>query len=269
MSPDDDTRGILRPDRVGKTFTLDRRPPRFPLDRFIDRFWLVTWDLPAGETIEQKVMTHPAVNLVFQDGVATASGVLTDTFVRHLGGRGQALGVMFRPAGFRPLLGRPMTTITDRSLDLADILGPEVVDVASQVDSSDFDAAVQVISDFLEPLFPEEPEVGEEVSAIVELISADPGVTSVSDLADRLAIHPRRLQRLFAEHVGVTPRWVITRARLHAVAEEVKRRDRRSWADLALALGFADQAHMTRRFTDAVGDPPARYARHVDLGTED
>lgn len=33
------------------------------------------------------------------------------------------------------------------------------------------------------------------------------------------------------------------------------------WAELAAELGYADQAHLTRDFTAAVGMPPAAYAR--------
>lgn len=38
---------------------------------------------------------------------------------------------------------------------------------------------------------------------------------------------------------------------------------------LAAALGYSDQAHLTRNFTQAVGDPPARYADQVDLRRDD
>ncbi len=31
------------------------------------------------------------------------------------------------------------------------------------------------------------------------------------------------------------------------------------WAELAAALGYADQAHLTRDFTAVIGVPPARY----------
>ena len=71
----------------------------------------------------------------------------------------------------------------------------------------------------------------------------------------------RRLQRLFAEHVGVGPKWVIRRYRLHEVTERMSAGAPIDWAALAADLGYADQAHLTRDFTDLFGEPPTAYAR--------
>lgn len=71
----------------------------------------------------------------------------------------------------------------------------------------------------------------------------------------------RRLQRLFAAHVGVGPKWVIRRYRLHEATERMARGDAIVWADLAGELGYADQAHFSRDFAALFGEPPTRYAR--------
>ncbi|MEO5873514.1 MAG: helix-turn-helix domain-containing protein, partial [Streptosporangiaceae bacterium] len=68
-------------------------------------------------------------------------------------------------------------------------------------------------------------------------------------------------QRLFAEYVGVSPKWVLRRARLQKAATRADRGDTIDWAALAAELGYADQAHLVRDFTATVGLPPARYTR--------
>jgi AraC-like DNA-binding protein len=72
----------------------------------------------------------------------------------------------------------------------------------------------------------------------------------------------RRLQRLFADYVGVSPKWVMRRARLHEAALRAEAGGAASvnWAGLAADLGYADQAHLTRDFTATIGVPPTRYA---------
>lgn len=70
----------------------------------------------------------------------------------------------------------------------------------------------------------------------------------------------RRLQRLFAEYVGASPKWVLRRARLHEAAARAEAGAGVDWAVLAADLGYADQAHLTRDFAAAVGAPPGRYA---------
>src|SRR6202044_2078162 len=72
----------------------------------------------------------------------------------------------------------------------------------------------------------------------------------------------RKLQRLFSDYVGVSPKWVMRRARLHEAALRVDADGPASvdWAALAADLGYADQAHLTRDFTATLGVPPTRYA---------
>ena len=72
----------------------------------------------------------------------------------------------------------------------------------------------------------------------------------------------RQLQRLFKEYVGVSPKWVIQRYRLFDAAERIAAGTIVKGADLALELGYADQAHFIRDFK-TVGRSPADYARSI------
>uniref|UniRef100_UPI0013C36B0B helix-turn-helix domain-containing protein n=1 Tax=Allorhizocola rhizosphaerae TaxID=1872709 RepID=UPI0013C36B0B len=109
---------------------------------------------------------------------------------------------------------------------------------------------------------PAAPDPGATLAgAIAARIAADPGVTRVADLAADFGIGMRRLQRLFADYVGVGPKWVIRRARLHEAAARAAEGADVDWVRLAADLGFTDQAHLTHAFTAIVGVPPARYAK--------
>ena len=69
------------------------------------------------------------------------------------------------------------------------------------------------------------------------------------------------LQRLFGRYVGVSPKWVIQRYRLHEAAEQLATGESVSQTELALNLGYSDQAHFIRDFKAIVGVSPAAYAR--------
>ena len=73
----------------------------------------------------------------------------------------------------------------------------------------------------------------------------------------------RMLQRLFATYVGVSPKWVIQRYRLHEAAEQLASGASISHSALALDLGYTDQAHFVHDFKAVVGTSPAAYARAV------
>jgi hypothetical protein len=97
-----DSRGILHPRAALERFELQRFAPSPAVARFVDRYWLVSWRLPDGQHYEQRVLVHPVVNVVFEQQHTTVTGLREEPVTRVLQGRGRALGVMFRPAGFRP-----------------------------------------------------------------------------------------------------------------------------------------------------------------------
>ena len=103
---------------------------------------------------------------------------------------------------------------------------------------------------------------------MVDLIQRDPSVARVDALAAAVSTSVRSLQRLFAEHVGVGPKWVIRRYRLHEITERMSEGIGIDWAALAADLGYADQAHLTRDFTDLFGEPPTAYARRYPAAAD-
>lgn len=165
------------------------------------------------------------------------------------------VGAAFRPGVFRPFLDGPVAALTDRALPAGDVPsltgGPdEPVDVAS-------------LERWLRAVLPRpEPDpAGREAGCVVALAAADPSIARVDHLAAAAGSSVRRLQRLFAEHVGVGPKWVIRRFRLHEVTERMAAGLPVDWAGLAAELGYADQAHLSRDFADLFGEPPTQYAR--------
>lgn len=253
-----DARGILAPDAGLQHFRLTRHAPSPEVARFVDRYWVAEWDLPPGRTYPQHVLTHPVVNIVIGADGATVSGVQRTRFTAQLEGRGRVLGLMFRPAGFRPFLGAAMSTLTDTVLPLAEVLGP--VDLGGRPEPGDVDA-------WLARTVPRDPQPSERTTLLVERVAADRGIRRVDELAAVAGVGVRALQRNFTDHVGISPKWVIRRYRLYEAAERAARGSDVQWAPLAEELGYSDQSHLTRDFTAAVGMPPDAYARHCAAGS--
>jgi AraC-like DNA-binding protein len=254
--PEHDARGIVAPDAGLRRFTLDRLEPSPAVGRFVAWYWRVRWDLRGEAPHTQQVLSHPVVNVVFQDGGGIVVGVQTSISERTLADEGWALGVMFRPAGFSAFGEVPV----DATLPIGDVFGPAGESLAASLD--DPDTAPTLVDGFLAALVPREPHPAEAVAELVEKVAADPAMLRVEDLADRAGVRPRQLQRRFAAHVGVGPKWVIRRYRLYEAAERAARGTDVVWADLAAELGYSDQAHLTREFTAALGMPPERYAAY-------
>jgi AraC-like DNA-binding protein len=101
----------------------------------------------------------------------------------------------------------------------------------------------------------------ELVQRIVAALLHDRTIARVDDVTEMFGVTPRTLQRLFQRYVGVSPKWVLRRYRLHEAAAGLAREQHRPWADVAAELGYFDQSHFIRDFTAAIGMTPVAYAR--------
>src|SRR5947207_836012 len=85
------------------------------------------------------------------------------------------------------------------------------------------------------------------------VFEAHPEITRVDDIVCCLNLKKRTLQRLFSQYVGVSPKWVIKRYRLHEVAARLAEGEVIDSAEIALELGYFDQAHFIKDFKAIVG----------------
>ena len=86
---------------------------------------------------------------------------------------------------------------------------------------------------------------------------------TLSDLARRADMSQRSLQRLFSEYVGASPKWVIRRYRLHELLEKFGSGGKMDWPQVALDLGYFDQAHLINDFKSIVGYSPTEYQKLI------
>lgn len=73
----------------------------------------------------------------------------------------------------------------------------------------------------------------------------------------------RRLQRLFALHVGLSPQETFAALRHDELARTLRGAEAPALVDIAAAFGFTDQAHLTHAFRRLAGVPPSSYRREV------
>jgi transcriptional regulator GlxA family with amidase domain len=88
------------------------------------------------------------------------------------------------------------------------------------------------------------------------LLGADEPL-AVSDLAVQCGLTPRHLQRRFLDEVGVLPKRLERLARFARAWRQAVMGPPVTWADLALANGYADQSHLVREFRAFGARPPA------------
>lgn len=198
---------------------------------------------------------------------ALLHGVVTSRFTFDVVGEGRVFGVKFRPGGLAAFLGVDAAAWVDR-VEPADALVPGAGALLAQVLAAPTDAErAAVVDAALTARTPAPDPRFERLLAIVAGLVADATLVSVDDVCDRFGIAPRTLQRLFRDYVGVGPKWVLQRYRLHDAVTLIDEGGYEDLAGLAALLGWYDQAHFTRDFTAQVGVPPAAYAGRQARGT--
>ncbi|MFE5514771.1 DUF6597 domain-containing transcriptional factor [Streptomyces sp. NPDC056529] len=295
-APRRDTRGIVDPAGLLSRVRFRRHLPAPELRPYLEHYWLIDWELP--EPYASHVVPHPSVNVVFQrygpPGAPAAgahvsaevSGIGLGLFTHKLTEAGRVCGIQFRPGGFRPFAPAwPVSTWTGRRVPLTDVFpgapdsrstpafpgdpeshdAPASSDATAAVLTPDEDhARVAALDAFLLAHGPAPDPAADHAMELVELVRSDRTVRGTSQLAAASALSARSLQRLFASHVGVGPKWVILRYRIHEALERAEAAETAGapdWAALAAELGYSDQAHLVRDFTATIGVPPTAYAR--------
>jgi AraC-like DNA-binding protein len=257
-------RGILNPVEGEKKFQLQRLAPTEELRGFVRHYWLIDWDLRGQSPYRQEVLQNPCINIVFMQGYTRIYGVSRKKSFHLLEGQGSVFGVQFKPGAFYPYWQAPVASLTDRSIQLEEVFGPKSGTLEKELFSTrDSTERVAVINRFLGERLPMRDDTIELIQDIVDRIIEDHAVTSVDHLACCFNINKRKLQRMFHQYVGVTPKWVIQRYRLHEAAEQIARSNRLDWPHLAAELGYFDQAHFIKDFKAVIGFSPEEYIRRI------
>lgn len=254
-------RGVLVEPATG--YRLARHAVAPDLAAHVDTHWEVEWDLPAGAPHVQGVLPYPCANVAAGPDGVLVHGPITRREDRVLAGRGHARGTRLRAgslAGWAAATGLEAWQLTDRRLTLAEVFGPDGAALAADLPTMTAPEHRAAVEAFLRARLPAPDPQAELAATVVDALLAEPAVTRVAEIADRFGLSPRALQRLFRRHVGLTPKQVLQRSRLHEAVERVAAGDQ-DRAGLALDLGYADQAHFTNAFRAGVGRPPGRYGR--------
>ncbi len=237
------------------------------LQPFVERYWSVRWARHGLPGFRSEVLSHPCVNLSVESGdrprfghtmpAVLVHGVVTRRFVVDLEGWGAVTAAKFRPGGFAALFG--VVPARDAVRPAAG-LGPgwtALLDDVLAVEDDAERAAVldrRLVTDARDPA----PDYLELLELLAEMLR-DRQLVRVDQVAALGGRTPRGLQRLFATYLGIGPKAVLARYRLHDALDLLDRGEADDLAGLAFELGWADQAHFSHDFRAAVGLTPTEY----------
>jgi AraC-like DNA-binding protein len=262
-------RGLVSSRKSGGRIESHTYAPAEDLAGVVAAYWTGRWDLRGQTPHVTELLGDPCVHFVCEAGGPHAGarvvGVWTRLWKRTLEGVGRVRGVKLRAGAARAFLAAPAAAFRNRIVPLDAAFGRGAARLRRAVlepaeDHEGFAAFEAWLRAHRRP--DDDGQISLSV-ALVERIARDADITSVERLAAIAGLHPRALQRLFREHVGASPKWVIRRNRLQEVALRLERGEATSLAMLAAELGYTDQAHLARDFKAVVGKSPSAFAAFV------
>ena len=253
-------------------------PVAAPLRAHVAHILLYREALPDGREVLERVLPDGAVRLVFNLGDAPSAGEGAGQPVEAIGasaapalvrlrGRVEGLSVTLRPGAVAALLGMPAGEIAGTAVHLDQLWRGQGVEVRERMAAAPDDASrVAVLCAMLGQRLAQadaalQPATPMAAIKAAQLIAESGGRQSLRDVAAAVGVGERRLQQLFQQQVGLSPRTWGRLARLHACLRALRQPRLRTpgWAELALDGGFYDQSHLVNEFKALSGLTPTEF----------
>lgn len=251
------------------------RSPRGPLRQFVKLLWYA--DAPGHGHARERVLATGSMHIVIRlvddplrvyadigareplvVGTATIGGARTAFYVKDATQPTCSLGAVLEPAASLPMLGVSALELSGRHTRLDDVWGPSVDAVRDrlcQLASPDerlrlFEAE---LARRLSVVRGAHPAIGHALARIGDN-------AQIGTIVDEIGFSHRWFVTAFRDAVGLTPKAYSRVQRLQRVLR-ARRETAASWAAVAAAAGFSDQAHLTRELGELAGVSPGELAR--------
>jgi len=204
-----------------------------------------------------RVLPDGCIDIVWiGDEALTVAGPDTAANVIGLPEGTLTVGVRFRPGRAPGFLRARADELTDQSIDLDALWGPEAAVLADALAPAPSIEGKQAILEaaLLERL-DQAREVDADVDVAIDVIAAAPSQTRVGALSRDLNISERQLRRRFEQAIGYGPKTFGRVLRFRAFLSLVEEHGY-PLGQAAAEAGYADQAHLTRECNDLSGLTP-------------
>jgi AraC-like DNA-binding protein len=252
--------GVLNPTDSAENFQLRRYLPAAELAPLVDQFWLVDWDLRGQPGHTQQNLPDPNMHLVISHQGAKVLGPVSKKYHYEMCGQGKIIGVKFNLGVLAKQLPCPLDQAVDTEFAVNQIFEFDQQALLENTllaknDQAAVDYLNQALLGYNHKL---DPSV-QIVQTLAELIKTSNEINRVEMLAKISQHSVRSLQRLFKTYVGLSPKWLIRKYRLHH-ALELLESQQLSLVELAANLDYADQSHLSRDFSEFLNVTPKQYA---------
>ena len=251
--------GVMHHNDSKKHYRLRRYVPDTPLANLIEQYWLVNWQLKNGQEHVQRNLPDPNFHLTFDGLGVKLIGPVSKVYQYPMAASGCVIGVKFNAGALNVLLDGPASDYVDKELSASKYFGSGVIDIfETRADGMTDEMIVSALNKFLVRFVEPVTAKQTQVAVLLDCIKNSGEIYTVAQLAQRADLSVRTLQRLFNQYIGLSPKWLLRKYRLHEALEELEA-NTLTMIELATQLEYTDQSHLIRDFKDMLGMSPAQY----------
>ena len=249
--------------------------PQEALAPFIKCYWTLSAPAAAAEA-RQRIVPDGCMEMIFHSGDlyrqylpdATCIvqpkcfifGQITQPLEIAPTGETRIFSVRFHPDGCLPFISMPVREMDNKAVSLEQLFGEQGNKLGTMVCAAeDVDTQIGLVENFLlEQIKTAEP--GNRIAAIsVQTLLQLKGQLGIDDLAGRLQVNRRQLERKFAAVIGLSPKQLAKIIRLQAALQMMGKGKYNNLTELAYENGYFDQAHFIRDFKEFTGVTPGEF----------
>lgn len=166
----------------------------------------------------------------------------------------------FTPLGAYRFFGLPMRELSSRMVTLDDLADNGIALLRRRLeDSKDWNERLDLAESFVTQRLRRGPAFSPAVVSAYREMAFCHGNIRIAAVANRLDWSRKHLSQRFQDEIGLPPKQVARILRFNRLLDLARRAATPDWAGLAAECGYADQAHLTREFSEFAGTSPARW----------
>lgn len=182
--------------------------------------------------------------------------------LRSVNGTAGIMGAALHPDALWQMFNKPVKSFTNTTENTSDLFNKELINntLTAFRKSETKEERLAVLVQFYRKINENIAVRYNPVNDAVEIIFHERGAITCKQIAERLHLNERYLQRYFNTVIGLTPHQYIQMVRFNNIFIEITQpRDKQNLIDLAVFYNYYDLAHFNKEFRKYFGFPPSKF----------
>lgn len=249
--------------------------PSPELQPFIKCFWTLDDD-GADAPVRQRVVPDGCMEMIFhygdnykqyfEDGnhiiqpKSFVFGQIPNYLEIEPTGVTGIVAARFNPEGLIPFISIPVNELENKAVEISQVFGEKGNQLEKKVlVAIDNLQRIKLIETFLLSFLTDPDIIHTITKSCVEAILQSQGQLSVLELADKMNVNRRNLERKFITAIGMSPKQLSRVVRLQAAIKMMEQNSFTNLTSLAYENGYYDQAHFIKDFKEFSGISPRQF----------